>query len=38
MNFLPDEMGLFLQQASINDFKSMCRGIWEIFKQKNLYF
>ena len=22
--FLPDEMGLFLQQDNVNDFKSMC--------------
>lgn len=26
---LPDEMGLFLQQYSVNDFKSMCTDIWE---------
>ena len=30
-NTLPDEMGLFLQQDSINDFKSLCKDTWEKF-------
>ena len=36
-NFLPDEIGLFLQQDSINEFKSMCRDIWERFLSNKIY-
>ena len=28
-NILPDDMGLFLQQDNVNDFKSMCMDIWD---------
>ena len=28
-NILPDEIGLFLQQENVNDFKSMCKDFWE---------
>ena len=31
-------MGLMLQQDSINDFKSMCRDIWERFVSKKNVF
>ena len=36
-NILPDKIGLFLQRAKENDFKSICTDIWERCFSNKIY-